>query len=215
MGWLRTWWGRRAPGPPAADSIPSGVDEGGPFKIGTLDDEDRPPSRLVRPDVWLRERTSGPERLRIGCRHGAIDVMLALAQARAESWRLLYVLLVPRGQGTEGRHESPVLSWAQASEFLRRHADVLERDARHAIWLQVSDDQAPLFVFEQHDVLYAYGALDEYESVLSARGFRRGPVEIPAPHTHHYHASFDGDVEALLKELPWRWTPLLPGDEEG
>jgi hypothetical protein len=215
MGWLRRGAGRRTPGLGAADWTPSGLDDGGPFKIGMLGEPDGPPCRLVRPDVWQREHTSGPERLRIGCRRGAIDVMLALAGARAESWRLLYVLLVSRGRGREGRHESPVLSWAQASEFLRRHRDVFELDARHAIWLQGSGDDAPLFVLEQHDVLYAYGALDEYESVLGARGFRRGPVEIPAPHTHHYHSRLDADVEALLGELPWRWTPLLPYDEAG
>jgi hypothetical protein len=68
-------------------------------------------------------------------------------------------------------------------------------------------------VFDNHNMIYAYGDLDRYESELQARGFRRGSVAIPTPHSHHYHAEFDQSEDELIAYWDWKKFPLEPDDD--
>ena len=54
-------------------------------------------------------------------------------------------------------------------------------------------------------IVFAYGALDVFESVLLKRGVRPGaPPSIPDSHVHHYHVERDAEERAVLQELDWR-----------
>ncbi len=52
-----------------------------------------------------------------------------------------------------------------------------------------------------------------YESILTPNGLRAGTLQLPVPHSHHYHSEFDHAEEELMAYWPWQHSPLGPGDE--
>lgn len=78
-------------------------------------------------DVWQVERTSGPDRLRIGPSSSHVDVLLSLAETLEGDFYLLYVLVVDEAPG---RYQSPPVSRDEVVEFCRRFEPFLQGDAR-------------------------------------------------------------------------------------
>jgi hypothetical protein len=181
-------------------------------KIDRWDGEDWVPVRYG--DVWVRQKTSGPERLAIAPSEKPLDVMRALAEAWQGGYFLLYVLLIPRREDhPAGRYQSPgPLSFAQVTEFCETFGAFLESDGRHHFWIGSVGDEG-ILVYDQHGVLYAYGDLPRYIDLLTARGFGEGEVRFPAPHRHHYHPANNAALEAMLAYWEWGYFPLQPGDE--
>jgi hypothetical protein len=70
-----------------------------------------------------------------------------------------------------------------------------------------------LVVYDNHEILYAYGDLDALEQPLVNRGLRRGEVVVPFPHHHRYNAAFDADEDQLMRHWKWKWFPLQEGDD--
>ena len=165
------------------------------------------------PDHYDWEATTGPLRLVVGPSGSHIEHLIALAHCWTGPFWLLYVLSVPRTAALPGRYQSPVqLSIGDVELFLVEHRRFLEGDARHAVWVASGTGEGTL-VYDRHDVIYAYGPIEVFESVLHARGIRRGPVELPTPHSHHYHPSHDPDETRLLGAFDWIYSPLREGDD--
>ena len=164
--------------------------------------------------VYERERTTGADRLRIAADANAVDLLLALAATWSGDIGVLYVLLVPRqGNREPGRYQSAApMSFGEASEFLCTFRDFFESDGRHHVWL-CSVAGAGTLVYDHHNWIYAYGDLSAYERILAQRGFRSGPITLPVPHTHNYHAANDQAEEELMSAIEWRHFPLGPDDE--
>jgi hypothetical protein len=70
------------------------------------------------------------------------------------------------------------------------------------------------FVFDHHNMVYAYGDLDRYEARLAAAGFTPGSVAIPAPHSHNFHVQFDSVQRELMSYWEWTKCPLEPDDDD-
>lgn len=68
-------------------------------------------------------------------------------------------------------------------------------------------------MYDQHDVLFAYGPVDRYRALLTARSYRDAEFWFPAPHAHSFLPGNDAEEERLMAELPWQHFPLQPGDE--
>lgn len=181
------------------------------FKFGALrGDEDVP---YAYPDVWERARTTGPDRLVVAPSRDHVGWLLRLARTWPGEFGLLYVLLVSRTDREPGRYQAPrPLDFAELEAFLAEFGPFLSTDGRHHLWI-ASTRTDGLLVYDQHDVIYAYGPLDDYVGILRDAGLREGPVRFPAPHTHHYHAENDAAEAALLSRWEWIRTPLRPGDE--
>ena len=96
--------------------------------------------------------------------------------------------------------------------FLDSFGPFLSEDSRHDFWIRAHDDNATI-VWDRHDLIYAYGPLDAFESVLRDIGLRADtPPSIPDPHVHHYHAERDGDERAVLQAFDWIVKPLRESD---
>ena len=67
-----------------------------------------------------------------------------------------------------------------------------------------------MLVLDEHDLIYAYGALHTFEQVLRERGYVRGDPQVPVPHEHHYNGRYD-KLESDLRRL-WAWARILPLD---
>jgi hypothetical protein len=165
-------------------------------------------------NAFIREATTGPDRLRIGPRDGHASLMLHLAADLAAPYKILYVLHTPRGGSAPGRYQSPAMDRTEVESFFLRFGEFFAGDGRHDIWLRSGPDAATL-VWDRHDLMYAYGPLDRFGVVLERVGLRSGEAPaIPSPHSHRYHPEWDDAERELVAALDWVVTPLRPGDEQ-
>jgi len=165
------------------------------------------------PAVFFRESTTGADRLKIAASNKGVQLMQQLARLLRDPFAVLYVLLVPRGGSEAGRYQSPWLDRDELKEVFDRYSDFWEQDGRHHVWIHSTTDQATL-VYDQHNVIFAYGPLDEYVCLLKAAGFEEvDELNFPAPHGHCYHVEFDAMERELTSSDGWKLSPLQEGDE--
>jgi len=162
------------------------------------------------PRVFMREGTTGPDRLRIGVPALTLEPILALLELMPEPFILLYVLHTPRG-AEPGRYQSPEFTHEQVLACFAEFGEFFMRDSRHDIWIHSFPADNTL-VWDRHNVLYAYDLLDAFSSKLKSIGYGNGDINIPFPHTHYYHKEFDGQQETLLEKYDWYRTELMPAD---
>jgi len=181
------------------------------FKLGQLRGAEE--EAVNRSAVFVRQATTGPERLRIAVPASGPDPLPLLVSCLEEPFSVLYLLHTPRGGGEPGRYESPRLSREQLLAFLFTYHAFLAADGRHDVWVHAFSPPATL-VWDRHDIVYAYGPLDQFQEALTEAGFTPGVPAIPDPHSHHYHAAFDPQEAAVLGAFAWRHSPLRPEDEQ-
>lgn len=168
---------------------------------------------FTHPNIWQREEHSGWSRLLIGAREREIPLILDLCRDFAGPFGVLYVLIASRLGHGDGRYQNPEpIDYDDLELFLYTFQEFFERDGRHHLWVMSTGGEGQ-FIFDNHNMIYAYGDLDRYESKLRSRGFTQGSVAIPAPHSHHYHAEFDRSEDELMAYWDWKKFPLEPDDD--
>jgi hypothetical protein len=166
------------------------------------------------PAVFRIETTrNGTERIVVGVPGGDPVVFERLGRCLEGPYWLLFVLHTPRGEGEPGRYQSPEIEPERFNAFLARYGAFLSGDGRHDFWLRSPSSEATI-VWDRHNLIYAYGPLDDYISALRGLGFSEAEVSIPFPHAHNYRPEFDSDAKTLLLEFEWTRTPLKPEDEQ-
>jgi hypothetical protein len=167
-------------------------------------------------DVYFREPLSQSERFNIGPSASHVDLMLTLASTwPTQQYYILYLLLISHSGAPPGRYQSPLIeSFEDLQVFFYTYERFLESDGRHHIWISSPANEGTL-VYDQHNVIFAYGDLSSYEVVLRERGFRQQEFWFPSPHCHSYPSSHVTDEESLLSHLDWQYSPLQEGDEYG
>jgi hypothetical protein len=181
---------------------------GVPSEAGELADA------VVYCDCWMRETTStGTDRLVIAPKGRHVDLIIKLLNRMQGPFGILYVLVVPRGDHEKGRYQSKSPCDKQKLvEFLSDFRDYFEQDGRHHVWVSGLGDRSQL-VYDNHNVILAYGPLEAFEGVLANVGFRKGQVSTPGPHIHFYNEQFDEDERRIFNEYQWKWFPLQELDE--
>ena len=183
------------------------------FKFGILDSSSREvPYEYA--DQWAIGQTTGPGRLVIAPRGRHVALLRSLSAVMAEPFYLLYVLVVATDYGEPGRYQSSeLLSKQDLLEFLNRFEQFLESDGRHHLWVK-SIGEPDLLVYDRHNVIYAYGALDGFKTILTREGLTESPkIKVPSPHVHYYIQEYDADCRALLESSNWEHSPLREQDE--
>lgn len=173
--------------------------------------------RIAYGNVFAREARKGTPLLRIAADKDQMRLLELLMEDMSEPFWLLYVLLVPRAdEGPAGRYQSEQeFTKAEVSSFLDTFRQFLECDGRQALWIK-SSEGPDLLVFDQHNLIFAYGSLDQWTRRLISLGWKEvasDDLQIPAPHMHHYHGIFDDDARRLLKDLNWIHSPLREDDD--
>lgn len=181
------------------------------FKLGQANGTDDVP--LIRAAVFERESTAGVERLRIGVPQSGPNPLLLLASCLEPPFSVLYLLHTPRVVLAPGRYESPALTREALLAFLSTYLSFFSTDGRHDVWVHSFTPEATL-VWDRHDILFAYGPLEQFQDILVREGFSPGVPAIPSQHSHHYHEAFDAQEAAVLGAFPWRHSPLRPQDEQ-
>jgi hypothetical protein len=185
--------------------------EGYDFKFGRLQDTETVP--FSYPDIWDVEETPAYERLVIAPSSNQIDLLLELTRILPEPFGILYVLIVSRANRGIGRYQNPQpASRTEMESFLKDFQHFFENDARHHIWIASLPGSSTL-VYDNHNVIYAYGELEKFKRVLDARALSRGEVMFPVPHTHNYNPMFDAEENRVLSYWEWKQFPLADSDE--
>lgn len=164
------------------------------------------------PAFELIQAQSGARLLKIAVPGSDIAVMKGLLSCIPGPFFILYVLVVPRGEGQPGRYQSPLIEREQAEGFLSKFRNYLKCDGRFHLWFHAPDTSATL-VWDRHNIIYAYGPLADFERSVTAMGFRSGLITIPAPHEHHYRKECDEDARSVLAHFDWGRSDLQPDDE--
>jgi hypothetical protein len=170
------------------------------------------PGEFAHPDLWASEDLGRFRRIAIGASKAEIPLMLSLCRDLDGPFMVMYVLVASRLGNEEARYESDeVFTHRELETFLLRFRDFFEQDGRHHVWI-ISKGGDGQLIFDNHNVIYAYGRVERFERRLVASGFEVGEVEIPFPHEHNYHAEFDTAEEELLNFWPWTKFPLQSVD---
>ena len=164
--------------------------------------------------IYFREPCGDSERLVIGASKKPIALLDKLSGCfSSEVTYALYVLLVSRLGHPSGRYQSPLLDTHEDLQvFLYTFQEYFESDGRHHLWIGAPDGSAML-VFDQHDVIFAYGDLDAFERVLIDEGYTPKDFWFPAPHGHSYNPENDKYEDEIMSHFDWVRTDLQDGDE--
>ncbi|MEQ1934227.1 MAG: hypothetical protein ABL962_10185 [Fimbriimonadaceae bacterium] len=160
------------------------------------------------PDQFALQEFSSFKRLIVGPSDDQVGLAIECAQLLNGPFRFSYVLAepVPLDGFSMGRFEMlAMLDITQLEGILSKNKRFFELDARHHLWIAAKDG---VIVYDQHNVLFLYGPLMDFEQILLARGLTPGPVEFPYPHTHYYHDEFNPDMIELLGTGDWKWQSL-------
>ena len=161
----------------------------------------------------IEETASGQRRLRIAVSDGGSQILRALSRSLKEPFFLLYVLVIFRGGGERGRYQSHELSHDEREAMFARFSEFWDSDGRNSVWLRSQTDDATL-VYDRHNLIYAYGALDRFELILETLGYAATPtVPLTFEHQHCYYAEFDHLEQELTTTFADGRTDLHPGDE--
>ena len=181
-------------------------------KLGSLVGTEFLPYRYS--NVWAMEKTTGPDRLVIAPASEQVEIMVELGKGVPEPFGILYVLVISRLDNELGRYQNPYPSGRGEMEaFLRRFKEYFENDGRHHIWI-TSVPASSTFVYDRHNVIYAYGPLEQSKKILVDRGLKEGVVRFPSPHSHNYNSQFDDQEREVLQYWEWRRTPLEDSDDQ-
>jgi hypothetical protein len=165
--------------------------------------------------VFARVETGVAPHLCIAAGCEQAQFVRALLENMPEPFWLLYVLIVPCGEGQPGRYQvSEPLTRGQVSSFLKRFQNFLELDRRHNVWLK-SELGPALLVWDRHNLVYAYDLANSSTETLQQLGWvevDRAAIALPDPHAHNYHAMFDDDARDFLATMDWSWSPLQEQD---
>ena len=172
------------------------------WKLGTFE-PDRGWVPVQLDHVYTRERQRNVDRIAAAPRSGHIDLIARLVAAVPGPFRFVYCLLdgsdeLPGGYYTVVRD----LGGDEVCALLTDFREFFEVDGRHSLWITSPREKATL-IFDEHNLVYAYGPLDTFEEVLKGVGLQPGEVEVPFPHSHHRHERLESELQRLMTRETW------------
>jgi hypothetical protein len=163
---------------------------------------------------FFRQPCGNSHRLVIGASRSNVKLLDRLSTTfSSQRFYVLYVLLLSHAGRRPGRYQSPLIeSHEDLQLFIWTFQLFFEGDGRHHVWIG-SPDSNDLLVYDQHDVIFAYGSLDAFEAILIDEGFSQAEFWFPCPHSHSYDPANVTQEEELLAYWDWVYHPLQDGDE--
>lgn len=182
-------------------------------KFGTLDSRGESVAHDYG-NLYFRQPCGEGERLVIGPTNSQIKLLDDLAATfPSQRYYALYVLLLSHAGRTPGRYQSPLIEGRENLQlFIWNFQNFFEGDGRHHLWI-ASADSSDLIIYDQHNVIFAYGNLQAFESVLSDSQYSNKEFWFPSPHTHGYDPANVSAEDELMAFFEWKYSDLQPGDD--
>ena len=162
---------------------------------------------IERRNLFCRVSGEGWSRLEVTVAKSPIGFIREILMTWSAPFAVVYELETSLDPNfPAGRYQSDWLeNFEELDALLIKNWDFFEQDGRHNIW--IADSQAPRqIIYDQHEIIYIYGAENTLDLTLLERGFSDEAPEIPFPHTHFYHPQFDDAFEALMKDHVWGYA---------
>lgn len=165
-------------------------------------------------NVFFRQPCGDSERLVIGPSEKQIQLLDSLAAVfSSQEFCILYILLLSHSGRSPGRYQSPIIpNHDDLRLFIWTFQTFFENDGRHHLWI-ASPGSSDLLVYDQHDVIFAYGDLDSFENVLRQNNFANSEFWFPSPHAHGYDPANANTEDELIEYFDWQYFELQTGDE--
>jgi hypothetical protein len=182
------------------------------IKLGTISiDEDK---EYKYRNEYAIQKTKGPERLIISTCESYIDLAYDLIENIADKFGILYVLTVSRIDNRPGRYQlADMVNKKELEMFCTKYSKYLESDGRHHLWI-ASTYSNDLIVYDHHNVLYAYGDIEQYIEILEHKNFQKvNEILFPCPHTHNYNRENDITENEIISSNKWMYFPLEKSDD--
>lgn len=162
---------------------------------------------------FVVESGNGWSRLRIGPDRDHIRLIDRLSEKwSTPEYYLLYVSLVSHTGKKPGRYQSPILPKDDLDVFLYSNKDFLEKYGGQHLWVG-NPKGSDLLIYDQHNIIFAYGDIAGYREVLAAENFREGTFSIPCPHSHSFDSSLTQFEDDLFSYFDWGYSELQDGDD--
>jgi hypothetical protein len=164
-------------------------------------------------NIFAVDSGDGWSRLRIGSSGNYIRLLDRLSRKwSTPEYYLLYISLVSHTGKNPGRYQSPILSKDDLDVFLYTHQTLLEGYGGQHLWIGHPKNRE-LLIYDQHNIVFAYGDIAGYKDVLIAEGFREGQFSIPCPHSHSYDPFLTQYEDKLFDYFDWVYGELREGDD--
>lgn len=182
------------------------------FKFGHLINNQS--SRYYYNNTFAHDVYPSWSRLTIGPKDNQIPLMLEIAKSWGGPYGILYVLSTPRLGYNAARYQSPEpCSYDDLELFAYTFQEFFEGDGRHHIWFMDVNSNKQI-IYDNHNILYAYGDDDSIIKLLKENNFTRGEVSIPAPHEHLFNQENDTYEDEIMGYFEWIEFPLQEEHDE-
>ena len=158
-------------------------------------------------NCFQKQSISGVNRILMATEGSSTNLLSQLLIFYPEPYRLAYLLVTPPEGFQPMKYEVEDLGTEDIEQFLTEYRPFLEGDARHHIWIHSATGGGTLNC-DEHDWIYAYGALDQVEQFLVDRDFGDEMPEIPFPHLHNESSANDPVMKELLGHFDWKAHPV-------
>lgn len=183
------------------------------IKFATVDNLLKNESEFHYDKIYEEEKTINGGRLKIGTSLDQTILLGDLLTCLDPPFFILYVLIIDSDGYKSGRYESPVLETLDdVLSFLNNFKDYLESDGRHHLWVGTIDGSGQL-IYDQHDVIFAYGPIEQFKEKLSQEAFKEIEFDFPYPHVHNFHSENNNELKRLLNFWDWDRYDLEESDE--
>jgi hypothetical protein len=165
-------------------------------------------------DRYFRQPCGDSHRLVIGASGSNVKLLDQLAtKFTIQQFYILYVLLLSHAGRPPGRYQSPLIANHEDLQlFIWTFQNFFERDGRHHVWIG-SPNSPDLLIYDQHDVIFAYGNVGAFESVLRENGFTESEFWFPSPHVHSFDPANVNAEDELMAYFDWTYFELRDGDQ--
>ncbi|MGI8964975.1 MAG: hypothetical protein ACR2H1_02685 [Limisphaerales bacterium] len=165
-------------------------------------------------EFCFEKMSSGDQKICVTTSGGYVDLILSLAATLPEPFFILYVLILSRkAENQAARYQSKEVTRAELQTFFEKFEDYFDNDGRHHVWVH-SPASSTTLVYDNHNVIYAYGSLETFSTVLQNNGFKLvEATQKLGPHGHCYNREFDSCENDLMKYWQWKQSPLQPQDD--
>lgn len=180
------------------------------FKFGTYDNEID--TEYYYQNNWALEQYPNFERIAVAPKDNQIELIKNIIMNFEPPYWILYVLVVSRCGNALGRYQCACpKNNIEVNNFCNYFKDYFETDARHHIWIG-SAKTKQLVVYDNHNIIYIYGNVQNIQEKLSDLGFKEGIIQIPVPHAHLYNVENDNYETEIMNYWEWIKFPLNEQD---
>jgi len=150
--------------------------------------------------------------IKISANEKQVELLTKLVNNLNPPFYFLYVLVVSRTEKGIGRYQSPLFeNRYELINFLVKYQEYFETDGRHHIWIGTTDNSG-ILVYDQHNVIFGYGAMNKFKKTISKIGYKEKEFEFPAPYCHSFHVENDDYEKSIVNYFDWELFPLQPQD---